>query len=185
MSNQGSFLKEFRSEISFLLKFIGLYFLLNTLYGLFVEAYAPTVDPITYFVSQNVEVLLSFFHKDVAITTDVNSKYVAVIHNQQTIINIFEGCNSVNVLIVFSVFMVSFSSRWIYYLKNLVFGIFILYLVNLARILLLFFISLHLPKSLYFFHKYFFTAIIYTVVFFLWFIWIKGIRKDAPSKVTR
>jgi exosortase/archaeosortase family protein len=52
-------------------------------------------------------------------------------------------------------------------------GVIIIHVVNLGRIIGLFFVVIYLPKALYFSHKYLFTTIIYAVVFVLWLIWLR------------
>jgi hypothetical protein len=38
----------------------------------------------------------------------------------------------------------------------------------------LFLVSEYMPKAMYFTHKYFFTAILYVVIFALWLWWIRA-----------
>jgi exosortase/archaeosortase family protein len=52
-------------------------------------------------------------------------------------------------------------------------GLLIIHVVNLARIGLLFFVAEYQPDFMYFTHKYFFTAILYIIIFLLWMIWVK------------
>ena len=63
-------------------------------------------------------------------------------------------------------------------------GLLILHAMNLARIVLLFWVSLYLPKFMYFTHKYFFTAILYVVVFVLWVWWVRRFSKAKPTETS-
>jgi exosortase family protein XrtF len=166
-------LKEYKQALLFLLKFIGLYFLLNTVYGLYVEYYKPDADPITILVSQQARWVLSWFHEGLIVVVTPQNHYIAILKGGETVINIFEGCNGVNVLIVYFVFTVSFSSHWIKYWKFLFASVIIIYGVNLARVIVLFWVAFYFPSSLYFFHKFLFTGIIYGFVFLLWYVWVK------------
>jgi hypothetical protein len=53
--------------------------------------------------------------------------------------------------------------------------------INLLRILLLYEVALHFPENLYFFHKFFFTGIIYLLVFILWYFWVNEVKKWKPG----
>lgn len=85
----------------------------------------------------------------------------------------YEGCNGVNVVIIFVAFVIAFGPLRIVTLWFLTGGIVLIYLVNLARIWFLFFVSLELPNYLYFTHKYLFTGMIFLVVFVLWILWVR------------
>jgi hypothetical protein len=39
-----------------------------------------------------------------------------------------------------------------------------------------------MPRYLYFTHKYFFTAILYVVVFVLWIWWVRRYATDKPAE---
>ncbi|MFN7493601.1 MAG: exosortase family protein XrtF [Cyclobacteriaceae bacterium] len=171
-----SLVKENKSAIYFLFKFITFYLILNTFYGLYVEYYS-LADPFTLWVSENIGWILSFFHDHISVSPSVTTKNVAIQLQGDTIINVFEGCNSINVGIVFIVFVAAFSSSFKYIFKFVITGLAIIYMMNLARVSALFWIALYFPNSLYFFHKFLFTAIIYGVVFILWYVWVKKVNR--------
>ncbi|MBL7873729.1 MAG: exosortase family protein XrtF [Cyclobacteriaceae bacterium] len=171
-----SLLKENRKALLFLGKFVGLYLVLNTGYGLFIEGYSPGTDPITMMVARNTQSLLSIFYQDITLHSTELSAHVTIANKGLRIINVFEGCNSINVIIVFLVFMISYGGPRKALIKFSVWGIVILYAINLLRVSLLFWVAIYYPNSLYFFHKFFFTGIIYGCVFVLWYRWINQVR---------
>ncbi|MBX2966870.1 MAG: exosortase family protein XrtF [Cyclobacteriaceae bacterium] len=170
-----------KPSILFLVKFVVLYFILNTLYGLYIEWYSPQADPLTWFVSNNTRWLLSIFHDQITISSSGLIEKIAIQRQGITVINMFEGCNSINVMIVFVVFIVAFSNQWYRSWKFILFGLVAIYVVNLARVAGLFWVSYYFPGSFYLFHKYLFTGLIYIGVFILWYYWIKKIRKHEPG----
>jgi len=174
-------LKENKQALFFLIKFVGLYLILNTLYGLFVEFYSPEPDPITWLVSHNTQAVLSLFHEAITMQVSGVMPHVVIQKEGVRIINVYEGCNSVNVMIVFTVFVIAFSGPKKIMGKFIVFGILMVYAMNLLRVTLLFWVAYYFPNSLYFFHKYFFTALIYAGVFVLWYMWIKKVRINEPG----
>jgi exosortase family protein XrtF len=149
----------------------------NTLYGLYVEYFEPNADPITSVVTRHVALILSVFHDGVTIGSTIRT-HIPMFLNDDRIINVFEGCNGVNVMIVYVSFLVAFSGTWKKFLYFLLAGAAIIYVMNLVRVALLFEVALNFPNQLYFFHKFLFTGIIYAVVFVIWYFWIKSVRKN-------
>lgn len=173
-------MKEQKAILFFLLKFIGLYLVLNTAYGLWIARYDPLPDPLTVIVTHHTVALVSLAEKDIAVGERVNSPSVPILQNGRSVVSVFEGCNSMNVMIVFVSFIVAFTGTW---KKTVLFGlagILLIYIFNLFRVGMLFFIAKYYPDSLYFFHKYLFTGLLYVMVFFLWYLWVK---KIWPKKV--
>ncbi len=173
--------QEFKPTIFFLLKFLGLYLSLNILYGFYVTAFEPSPDPVTHFVSQHTARILSALGWPSTATDYPNKPSVAIIHQAKTIVSVYEGCNSLNVMIVFLAFVFSFGQIKKTLLWFVPLGLVFLYMINIARIGLLFLVSLKLPHFLYFSHKYLFTAIIYLFVILLWIYWIRIQSKPQAS----
>lgn len=166
-------LNTYKPAIFFIVKFTGLFVLMNTLYGLFIERYHPTSDPLTESVSIQVGALLSVFHNGIDALPLDEKPYVTLLLDNRAIVQVYEGCNSVNVMIVYLSFIIAFSGRMVQTIIFIVLGCVAIYAINLLRVGLLFEIALNYPNYLYFFHKYLFTAFIYVVVFILWILWVK------------
>jgi exosortase family protein XrtF len=175
--------KEYRQAIIFIIVFIGLYLLLNTVYGIFIAYYAPDTDPITYMVSNQVATVLSLFHEHVSAVQIAGQPKVPIQLGLVRVVNVYEGCNSINVMIVFTAFVAAFTSSWRRTIVFWLMGIGIIYIMNIVRVTLLFEVAYYYPDHLYLFHKYLFTGFIYAVVFYLWYVWIKRYRhgKRAAS----
>jgi len=168
-------MKDQKAILFFLLKFIGLYIVLNTAYGIWIESYDPAPDPITKSVTHQTAALISLAEENISVEETLTSRYVPVRQNNKTIVSVFEGCNSLNVMVVFISFIVAFTGT---VRKTIIFGaigIALIYVANLFRVGLLFFISKYYPNNLYFFHKYLFTGLLYALVFFLWYVWVKRV----------
>jgi exosortase family protein XrtF len=168
-------MKDQKAILFFLLKFIGLYIVLNTVYGSWVAYYAPMPDPVTTMVTHHTAALLSLTQENVSVGEAINSPNVPLRQDNETVVSVFEGCNSLNVMFVFISFIVAFTGTW---KKTIVFsliGIALIYTFNLFRVGLLFYIAKYWPNNLYFFHKYLFTGLLYAMVFFLWYFWVKRV----------
>lgn len=166
-------LSEFRPTILFLGKFLLIYLLGNFLYGLFVSSFRPQPDPITDNVSRQTVAILNCAGEHVSSVLDTAKPTVHIGGEGRWIISIYEGCNGINIMIIFIAFIVAFgpidkSISWFVPL-----GLSIIHVSNLLRLLLLYWVSIRLPQYLYFTHKYFFTAAIYLVVLILWWWWVK------------
>jgi exosortase family protein XrtF len=165
--------EEFKPSIFFLLKFLGLYVVGNVLYGVFVHAWYPAVDPVTAWVTQQTSGLLTLGGWDTSVVENTRKATANIIYEGKAILAVFEGCNGLNVMIIYVAFLFAFgpySKRLIWFT---VLGLLVIHVFNLIRIFLLFFVSIEMPKLLYFIHKYFFTAILYVIVFILWILWIR------------
>lgn len=175
-------IKEFKPTIFFLIKFIGIYLVANLLYGIYVTANKPRPDPATRIVSQQSAMVLTVFGWPTLAQDDENKPTTQLICDGKSVLAIYEGCNGINVMIIFVAFLVGFGpvSRPMWWFIPA--GLLILHAMNLARITLLFWVSLYLPKFMYFTHKYFFTAILYIVVFVLWIWWVKKYTKVKPAE---
>jgi exosortase family protein XrtF len=173
-------MKEQKTILFFLVKFIGLYLVLNTVYGFWISSYSPLPDPITKIVTHQTAALVSLTEDNISVGVGVNSSNVPIRQNDKTVVSVFEGCNSLNVMIVFISFIGAFTGTW---KKTILFGLaglVLIYLFNLLRVGLLFYIAKYYPDNLYFFHKYLFTGILYALVFFFWYLWVKKVWPAKP-----
>jgi exosortase family protein XrtF len=174
-------MKDFAPTIIFLGKFLLVYFLGNILYGLFIESYGNEPDPITFQVTEQSAYLLRATGHNVLVVKNLNAPTVRVISDNREVLNVFEGCNGVNVYIVFLSFVIAFSSKFKRVILFCLFGGLIIHAVNLIRIAALFVTAINSPEFFYYFHKYFFTAILYCIVFALWAAWVLKFDKPLHS----
>lgn len=164
---------EFRPTILFLVKFVGIYLVGNLLYGLFITSFEPKPDPVTHVVSEQTAFVLNVCGYHVVAEDDERKPTTDINYLGRTRLSVFEGCNGINTMIIFVAFLLAFgpiSKNLLWFIPT---GLLIIHLMNLVRITLLFFVSEYLPNAMYFTHKYFFTAILYVVIFVLWVWWVK------------
>jgi exosortase family protein XrtF len=166
-----------KAIVLFIVKFIGFYLVLNTLYGFWHESYEPRADPLTGSVTYQCARIISLVESGITAEPYANSPEVSIKQAGKIVINVFEGCNGLNVMIVFLSFVVAFAGQWKETVVFSILGIALIYLLNLGRVISLFFIAKYYPNGLYFFHKYLFTGGLYIVVFCLWYLWIQRFRK--------
>ncbi|MEL7005013.1 MAG: exosortase family protein XrtF [Bacteroidota bacterium] len=172
-------LTEFKRPILFLVKFIVLYFVLNLCYGLFVDYYSPSIDPFTDWVAENTAFVLRIIGYSVDSVPSNNMPHSVIKQGPLSVISVFEGCNGINIAIIFASFIFVFSKPNAKMIWFILLGLIVIHITNLIRICLLFYVAINLEDYFYFTHKYFFTAIIYVVVFVMWYIWVSKIAVSA------
>lgn len=179
-------LNEFKPALRFLLIFLSVYFVLNLLYGLWIESLGSKPDFATQWVSRQSAKLMDAFGYAAQATPNPDGPTVLMVSGDRIILNVFEGCNGLNVVIVFLAFILAFggsAKKMIWYIPM---GLLAIHAFNLGRIMLLYFLSFTGSNYFHYFHKYLFTAILYGAVFFLWWLWIilnhgKRTHANSPS----
>ena len=171
--NTESPLQQFRPALRFLMLFVAVYVAGNLLYGLYIESYRPAPDPATSWVTRQVALVLTIFDEPVAVVISKDGPTVLLNNQTRTVLRVYEGCNGLNVFIVFVSFLVAFGGKIKNMLIYIVIGCLILHVANLLRIILLYETAVHRPLFFYYFHKYFFTAVLYLIVFVLWIQWTR------------
>jgi exosortase family protein XrtF len=165
--------KEFKPTIIFLTKFIGLYFALSLVYGFYIRSYDHKPDAATLWITNQSSQLITLAGWKTQTWNHPKKPTTSIAYKGNGIVSVYEGCNGINVAIIFLSFLLSFGpvgKRLAWFAPV---GLILIHIVNLGRIIGLFFVVLYMPSAVYFSHKYLFTAIIYAVVFILWLIWLR------------
>src|SRR5690349_2794862 len=103
--------KEFKPAFLFLARFLGFYITGNLLYGFYITSLGPHPDWLTYTATHQTSVFLNWCGEST--TADVNHYGPTVFLNipGDTVLNVYEGCNGVNVMIVFVAFIIAFGGK--------------------------------------------------------------------------
>jgi len=166
-------MNETKGALRFLAIFLGLYFSLNILYGIWITSYANQADPVTKTITKQTSRLLNLLGEKTTTHPADDKPSIGILKNEKKIIGVYEGCNSLNVMIVFVAFVAAFKGRPKQVAWFVPLGLVIIYLANLVRVGLLYFVAAYWSHYFYYFHKYLFTAIIYLIVFVLWLWWMR------------
>lgn len=176
-------LKEFKPTILFLLKFFGLYLVLSTLYGVYISDYdrQQLLDPATRWVTEQCGNTASLFGYEFEIVQDhhlslesaAEQTYDSLWLDKVYAISVEEGCNGINVMILFLSFVIGFGGRWQNMLWFIPGGILFIHLANMGRLFLLGILNVEFDgQGFHFFHKYGFTAVLYLAILILWYLWV-------------
>jgi exosortase family protein XrtF len=176
-------LKEFKPALLFLGKFLAIYFVGNILYGLYIESYEEA-DGVTHFVTAQTSWCLDKTGYDTALQAIQGQRKIAMKEAGDVVLFVYEGCNGVNVMIVFIAFLFAFGGPPKSLAIFLPLGLLIIHVFNLLRIGLLYHLALNNSLQFYYYHKYFFTAILYIVVFGLWALWVIRFNERRSLKTT-
>jgi exosortase family protein XrtF len=165
---------------------------------MFISAYdtkaQPELDPITRAVTYNCAQLASFIGYSCTIveddhlnkSTDSEQTYDSLYLNEAYAISVEEGCNGINIMILFMAFVVGFGGRLKAVLVFIPVGLFFIHAANILRLLLLALLNVELGgRAFHFFHKYFFTAVIYLAVLFLWYLWVRRFSGKLNKKSSK
>lgn len=165
-------IQEFKPTILFLLKFLGIYLIGNLVYGAWITHWHPQPDPMTTWVTEQSAQLLQLFGWEATAHNHATKPTTYINYLDRATVAVYEGCNGLNVLIVFLAFILAFGPYGKPMIWFIPLGLMIIHISNLARITLLYIVSLKFPDYLYFTHKYLFTAFIYFFVLVMWLVWV-------------
>ena len=145
-------IREFRPALFFLLRFVGVYVIGNILSGLYVEPYDDGPDSATQVVARHASWVLHQCGEVTAVQNGTGDPTV-YLHNEDGVaLSFFEGCNGINVMIVFFAFIVAFGGSWKRMTWFVPLGLFIIHLANLGRLSLLYFAAIYYQSYFYFIH---------------------------------
>lgn len=170
-------MKELRPALRFLGIFLGLYLGLNVLYGLWISSYGLEADHATWLVTKQTSAILNVFGEETTVAPNPGAPSVAIRVGLRNALNVYEGCNGLNVMIVFVSFIIAFGGRKKQLAWFIPAGIVLIYIVNLARVTALFYVAEYWQSYFYYIHKYAFTGIIYLFVLGLWWWWIEKVNR--------
>lgn len=186
-----------KGVLGFLLRFLATYGILSAVYGNFIAHYdgltPPETDPITRIVVDQTAAVSTIFGYEPEVFYDSHLYYAAedeqtydTIHlNNTYAISVEEGCNAVNVIILFMAFVIGFGGKWMAMTWFIPLGVLIVHIANLGRLLLLAVINVDFNgEGFHFYHKYLFTAILYIVIFGLWVWWVNKYGMKSGKKAT-
>ncbi len=130
------------------------------------------MDSITEIVAKNTVQLSQLLGANLTIEKNLPDSYIQLYYNRNYIARMIEGCNAINVIILFIAFVASFSGKLKPTLLFVFGGSVIIYILNIVRIAALCVLMYHFPEWENFLHGVIFPLFIYGVVFLLWIIWV-------------
>lgn len=170
---------KYRSSIIFIFRFLFIYIILNVAYSWFFVSFYPQADPITYRVATLTKAFFHIFDVNVQLVSHADKPFISIMWNGSEILLLFEGCNGINVWIVFVSFLLAFGPVNSKLLMFILKGTGALCVLVILRLFFLFWVAVKIPDHFYLLHKYFFSAFLYLIVFALWYFWVRHTMRNA------
>ncbi len=108
-------------------------------------------------------------------------KHAFYIDGNRTI-GLASSCNGLVLFPLFSLFILATTGYWKTKIYYIIIGSIAIYHINILRVISLVFVKLYSPDSLVFNHKYTFTIVVYSFIFFLWHLWIKKYAEQSQGR---
>lgn len=172
---------KYKSVLLFILTFLGSYVLLSTIYGFYLgesefSNYFP--DYLTAQVAAQTQWILNVLGYTAIALPHPDEPSIKLVLENIYLARIVEGCNSASIIILFISFVLSFYNGWKKTGLFILLGSLILYIANLARIVILSIALYNYPQYSDFLHTIIFPLMIYGFVFLLWFVWVYKYSKS-------
>lgn len=104
-----------------------------------------------------------------------------VIRNSRFAVNIMNGCNGVETMLIFLSAVVAFPAPWKMRLAGAVFGIVAIQLVNLLRVVALFLTGVYFPDFFDASHTVVWQTVVILCGVLLWIVWADRVARPAPA----
>lgn len=168
-------MSDLKPAIRFVAIFVVLYLVLNVVYGLWIRSYGNHPDPATKTVTHQSSAILNLLGEQTTTAPKPGTASVSILIGMRNALNVYEGCNGINVMIVFVAFIVAFGGAVRKMAWFIPMGLVLIHTFNLVRVVGLYYIAEYRHEYFYYTHKYAFTAFIYIFVLILWWWWIEKI----------
>lgn len=171
--------------IRFIIVFVSVYSVLTLGYHFYLKKshgskYYP--DYLTHLVAQQTREVINSMNYETVLENHPTESSIKVIINSKYVARIVEGCNSVSIIILFASFVIAFSDSFQKTFLFIIAGSALVYAANLFRIVILSIGLYNYPWRRDTLHSVIFPLIIYSMVFFLWMIWVNHFSK-AKKKI--
>lgn len=168
-------MKEFKPVLVFLLKLVLSGAILLGIYNFYLHQYHSEnkPDPYSQTVAKWTVSCLNTLGYDSYQKDDETRPWTWVYLNGERASYINEGCNAISIMIIFTAFIIAFSTTWKQTLAYILGGLLVIQLMNIARIALLNYIFVYHDEYGKIAHDYLFPAIIYGTIVVLWIVWVK------------
>lgn len=175
-------MKEYKPLLLFLVKALSLY-----LFWIFLHAYVLGKNGKVDRVLRNSEAfctsqtLQGLGYKS-GYREDKQQTVSKILLEDKTIVRIADVCNGLVLFVIFAGFVMCYPGKIKQKLWFIPLGIFIIYFINIIRIISLTLIQIHAPTYLEFNHHYVFTILVYSTIFILWLWYINKLNKRESEE---
>ena len=168
-------ISQYKPFFTFLFKFLLFYIVITFVYKQYLNQFDSNkneIDSVTMVVAEQAKKVMFWIENDVEFIKNASEPTIKVLVKSKYVARIIEGCNAVSVMILFAAFVFAFSTQWKKTVLFIIFGIVLIHVLNVIRIVLLSFALYYYPEYEEFLHGTIFPLFIYSVVFVLWILWV-------------
>jgi exosortase/archaeosortase family protein len=97
-------------------------------------------------------------------------------------VDIKYGCNAIYEILIYTAAMVSYPLRMKKKITGIIIGVVFIYILNLFRVIVLFWAGMHFPDVFKALHEHIGQSIFIFFLVFLWIFWVTRINKSANSQ---
>ncbi len=159
--------------IQFLIVGGGLYFIWLVVYNGVIKNHTVWDYYLNYNISNLTVVFFSWFNVDAAMEIDSDHVIVSFPLSNYRGVWVGDNCNGFKLFSIFSIFLIAYPANWKSKLWFIPLGILIVHLANVTRVMALVVINDTNPAYLDFNHDYTFKIFVYSIIFVLWYWWLK------------
>lgn len=165
----------YRKAVIFTVKFLVIYGILYVLHFAWIKTAFPNTEIFTDFTALQTQWLLSLWSENIHLSWDTDYPKIYLENSTGIVLVVYAGCNGVSLYIVFLAFVLAFFKPSLKLGLFVFLGLVVLNISNVFRAAALYYISIHVPDQLYFYHKYIFNIMLFLEVFGLWYYATKKI----------
>ena len=150
-------------------RFIALYLLILAV-GFFILALRPVndhvVNPYTTFVAHEARLVLNLMGESASVHGQLltSSRFSVAIYN---------GCNGLEAILIFTAGVLAFPARWSRKVVGVFLGLLAIQVINIVRIVSLFYIGVFAPSAFSASHVYVWQSLIIVFAVVLWVVWVR------------
>ncbi len=132
------------------------------------------VDPYTTFVAHEARVVLNLFGERATVVGQT-------LGSQRFSVVIYNGCNGLEAMLIFVCGVLAFPAGWLRKLLGVVLGFFAIQIVNVVRVVSLFYVGVFKPEWFSTTHVFVWQSAIILFGVLLWLLWVQryAIARDA------
>lgn len=168
------FWRRYRRELTFLILFL---VLLGGSFTLISVQWVNdhVIEPLTAGIARVSGVVLDLIGQDVTM-------HGTVIKNSRFAVNIRNGCNGVEAMLIFLAAVLAFPASWRSRLIGLGLGILAIQVVNLVRVVALFLTGIYFPALFDASHTVVWQTLVILSGVLLWILWANRFAAPAPAE---
>lgn len=172
-----SIIQENKGVLRFIAIFLISYIILSFGYSLYLKSQVGLDGYSKIISNQTIQVLNGLGYETYGDEV-IAERHVKLIVRNKFVAFVTEGCNAISIMILFLAFVLSFAKKIKPTIVFSLFGLGLIYVVNLFRIVLLTVILYYYPSYTKMLHGVLFPGLIYGAVFLLWMVWVRFIQKQ-------